>query len=96
MYDIEMGEIFVSRDVIFHEEVFPYIIQKEAGTDACTQIFFDSGIVDDVDVAISAVQLEQLHLDADGAAQLVEQPDPNMKLPSSNGRHMCRPSEFPS
>jgi len=71
VYDIETGEVFVSRDVIFHEAVFPSIIQKEAGKNACTHIFFDSGTVDDGDAAISAAQLEQHHSDADGLLNLL-------------------------
>ena len=30
VYDIKTGDMFVSRDVIFYEESFPFIDQKEA------------------------------------------------------------------
>ena len=95
MYDIETGEILVSRDVIFYEEMFPYIIQKEVDKDTCKQIFLDSGIVDDGDAEIPASPPEQYHSDADGAAQMVEQLEQATELASSDGPRMFGPSESP-
>jgi len=33
VYDLKMGEIFVSRDVIFHGGIFSFVAQKEIEKD---------------------------------------------------------------
>ena len=30
VYDLEYGELFVSRDVIFNETIFPYIVENKS------------------------------------------------------------------
>jgi len=41
VYDIKIGEIFVSRDVIFHEETYPYahIEQKQMKKDVWSKLW---------------------------------------------------------
>jgi len=100
VYDTETGEIFVSRDVIFHEELFPYIIQKEIERDECKKIFLDSGIVDGGDEGIIVSQPAEHHLDEDRAAQIAEQPvqatkQATQEYAPSDGPRMDGSSESP-
>lgn len=41
LYNMDSGSIFISKDVIFHEDIFPFMQQKSSPSSAITLLVSD-------------------------------------------------------
>lgn len=80
LFDIDSGDYFVSRDVVFYENEFPYIIESDVKGNVQQVVIplmegHGDGVVEDVvnelteDVEADAVGLEREEMPSDGDGQ---------------------------